>query len=159
MTVLIAAAGSAGERVEATLSGHETERAETLAAVRERAPAAAAVVAGSVSDGDADEVAAAVERAAAGTPVFDADESELATAVERAVETGRYRDAVDELYELARERAESDPGGTEDTELERARAAADEAFERVRRVENRTPYDRLLDDERVTEDGESQTNP
>lgn len=150
MTVLIAATEPTSERAEAALSARETVRARSLGEVRERAPEVDAVVAGTVSDGDSAAVTAAVERAAPGTPVVAAADPELATAVEHAIEVSHYRDAVDELYEVARQQAVD--GEAQGADVHRARSAADDAFERMRRVADRTPYDLLLEDERNARD-------
>lgn len=142
MKVLIA--GAADERVEAALADVTTERAESLAAIRKQASAADAVVA-SADDTVADEVAAAVERAAPGTPVLRADQPGLKEAVHRAVQANRYREAVDDLYQVARERARPDPDKElSDDALDQALANADEAFQRAREVDGLTPYDAVL---------------
>lgn len=164
VTVLIAAAGDAGTAAHDALAaaGFAAERVTTLADARVRGATADVVVAGELADATAGDLRVALRAAGAATPVvrlgdddafeftvappFDGDA--LADAVRSARRADAYREAVDDLYERCRARATDDAETlpTDDEAVTAARRRAERAFEEVRRLDDRTPYDRLFPD-------------
>lgn len=162
VTVLIAAAGDDGRAARDLLEagGFDVEHVTSMAAGRVRAATVDVVVTGALEDATADDLRAALRSAGTETPLVhlgpdDAfettverpfDNDRLAQAVRRAERAGEYRRAVDDLYERCRASAEADDDDPADDEaVMAAKRRAERAFRETRRLDDRSPIERLFD--------------
>ena len=152
MTVLIAATAEAGVVARERLhdDGFTVERAETLATARVRATTVEVAVVGALADAPATDLRDTLREAGARTPLVGLAEGggwdvavagprdeDLSLVVQVARHAGRYRDAIDDLFERSRDGA---------GDIGEALRRADDAFAETRQLTGRTPFEQLLNE-------------
>lgn len=162
MTVLIAAAGEDGRTARAYLAdaGVDVEQVTSLSDARVRAATVDVVVVGPLEDATAAELRDALASGDGASPPLvrlGADEA-FETTVDRPFEAdalvhavtvarrgGRYRRAVDDLYERCRERAVAGAEADDaDDAVEAAKRRAESAFDETRQLGVAVPYEQLF---------------
>lgn len=158
MHVLVAAADDPGAVAAETLdaAGFSVERVASLADARVRAATVPVVVVGDLRDAGGAELREALRDAGVDAPLVGLDpagecvvtvdgpaDERLPAAVRLAPHAAAYREAVDDLYERCRQRANA---GDTDADVTGARRAATDDLDRARRLAGRTPYGYLFDD-------------
>lgn len=165
--------GEAGESAAQALADHDIRRVDTLDTVRQALGDATVVVVGTPADCSPQEVRDAAS--AVGVPairlVEGDDESDrtgyiataqpgdigaIRNAVDMAQRVSEYHQAVDDLYEQARKRAE-EAVSDDDSEIERARDRADDRLRETRDIADRIPYEMLFDPPDPVEPDETET--